>query len=103
MSYGREPSTGEQVGVSVALLVIDLLVVAWLWYRVGISGWADANDQGNPPGAPKEARQGMWLLVGGAVVTGCGLLALRWRIPGIVQLVVLGAGAGFLAYLATRE
>jgi hypothetical protein len=103
MRHGSEPSTGQQIGVSVALLVIDLMVIAWLVYRYGITGWADAYDQGNPPSAPKEARRGMWLLAGGAVVTGCGLLALRWRIPGIVQLVALGVGAGLLAYFAAHE
>jgi hypothetical protein len=40
------------------------------------------------------------LLVGGAVATGGGVLALRWRTPGIMQLIVLGVGAGLLAYLA---
>ncbi|MFF3578397.1 DUF6112 family protein [Streptomyces mirabilis] len=102
MRHGSEPSTGQQIGVSVALLVLDLMVIAWLVYAYGVTGWADAFDQGNPPSAPKEARRGMWILVGGAVVTGCGLLALRWHIPGIVQLVVLGAGAGLLADFAAR-
>lgn len=100
---GGEPSTGEQVGVSVALLIIDLMVIAWLVFRYGMTGWADSYDHGNPSSAPKEALQGMWLLVGGAVVTGGGLLALRWRIPGVVQLVVLGVGAVLLAYFAARE
>ncbi|WP_326694372.1 MULTISPECIES: DUF6234 family protein [unclassified Streptomyces] len=103
MRPGGEPSTGEQVGVSVALLVLDLVVIAWLIYRYGIAGWADSYDRGNPPGASKEALRGMWLLVGGAVVTGGGLLALRWRIPGVVQLVVLGVGALLLACFAARE
>ncbi|WP_405912693.1 DUF6234 family protein [Streptomyces sp. NBC_00963] len=103
MRPGGEPSTGEQVGVSVALLVLDLMVIAWLIYRYGIAGWADNYDQGNPPGAPKEALRGMWLLVGGAVVTGGGLLTLRWRIPGVIQLVVLGVGALLLAYFAVRK
>ncbi|WP_280892571.1 hypothetical protein [Streptomyces sp. LBL] len=58
---------------------------------------------GNPPNAPKEALLGMWLLLGGAVVTGGGLLALGWHIPGIVQLVVLGVGAGLLTSLAAGE
>ncbi len=100
---GGEPSTGEQVGVSVALLIIDLMVIAWLVFRYGMTGWADSYDHGNPSSAPKEALRGMWLLVGGAVVTGGGLLALRWRIPGVVQLVVLGVGAVLLAYFAARE
>ncbi|MFC4498907.1 MULTISPECIES: DUF6234 family protein [Streptomyces] len=102
MRPGGEPSTGEQVGVSVALLVIDLAVIAWLWFRYGMTGWADSYDQGNPPSAPKEALRGMWLLAGGAVVTGGGLLVLGWRIPGVVQLVVLGVGAGLLACFAAR-
>ncbi|QOV40964.1 hypothetical protein IM697_01685 [Streptomyces ferrugineus] len=100
---GSEPSIGRQVGVSVALLVIDLMVIAWLVFiRYGMTGWADSYDSVNPPSAPKEALRGMWLLVGGAVVTGGGLLGLGWRVPGVVQIVVLGAGAGLLAFYAGR-
>jgi hypothetical protein len=99
--HGSKPSTGQQVGVSVALLVIDLMVVAYLLFlRYGMTSWADSYDSANPPSAPGEAWRGMWLLVGGAVVTGGGLLVLRWRIPGVVQLVVLGVGAALLACLA---
>lgn len=100
---GGEPSTGLQVGVGVALIVIDLMVMGYLLFRYGITGWADSKDQGHPPEAPKEALRGMWLLVGGAVVTGGGLLYLRWRNPGIAQLVVLGLGAGLFACLSARE
>lgn len=103
MRHGSEPSTGQQVGISLALLVVDLMVIAWLVYGYGMTGWADSYDSGDPPNAPKEALRGMWILVGGGVVTGGGLLALRWRIPGVVQLVVLGVGAGLFAYLAARE
>ncbi|WP_405687830.1 DUF6234 family protein [Streptomyces sp. NBC_00057] len=98
-----QPSTGQQVGISVALLVIDLIVIAYLVFRYGMTGWADAYDQGNPPSAPKEALRGTWLLLGGAVVTGGGLFLLRWRIPGTVQLLVLGIGAGLLACYAARD
>ncbi|MFE4965697.1 DUF6234 family protein [Streptomyces sp. NPDC056660] len=103
MRQGSRPSTGEQIGVAVALLVVDLIVIGYLWLRYGMTGWADSYDQGNPPSAPREALRGMWFLVGGAVVTGGGLLALRWRIPGTVQLVVLGVAAGLLGCLAARE
>ncbi|GAB2733539.1 hypothetical protein GCM10027072_30340 [Streptomyces bullii] len=103
MRPGGAPSTGEQIGVSVALLVIDLMVIAYLLFiRYGMTGWADAYDSDNPPDAPREALRGMWLLVGGAVVTGGGLLVLGWRIPGVVQLIVLGVGAGLLACFAAR-
>ncbi|MFJ8147692.1 hypothetical protein ACIQ6R_21875 [Streptomyces sp. NPDC096048] len=87
-----------------ALLLIDLMVIAWLvLIQYGMAGWADSYNGGAPPSAPKEALRGMWLLAGGAVITGGGLLALRWRLPGIVQLVVLGAGAVLLAYFATHK
>lgn len=103
MRPGGEPSTGEQVGVSVALLVIDLMVIAYLVFiRYGMTGWADAHDRRNSPEAPREALRGMWLLVGGAVVTGGGLFVLGWRIPGVVQLIVLRVGAGLLACFAAR-
>lgn len=55
---GSEPSTGRQVGVSMALLVIDLMVIAWLLFRYGMAGWADGYDPGNPPDAPGEALRG---------------------------------------------
>lgn len=102
MRRSKSP-TGEQVGLSVALLVIDLIVIAYLVFRYGMTGWADGYDPGNPPSAPKEALRGMWLLLGGAVVTGGSLFLLRWRIAGTVQLLVLGIGAGLLAVLAAGE
>ncbi|MGW3361216.1 DUF6234 family protein [Streptomyces bungoensis] len=98
-----EPLIGQQVGVSVALLVIDLMMIAWLLYGYGMTGWADSYDSSNPPSAPKAALRGMWILLGGAGVTGGGLFVLRWRISGIVQLVVLGIGAGLFACLAARK
>lgn len=98
-----KPSTGLQAGVSIALLVIDLLVLAWLLYGYGIYGWADGHDEGNPPEAPEFAARAMWFLAGGAAVTGGGLLALRWHISGTVQLLVLGGGAVLFASLAARS
>ncbi|MFI5809228.1 hypothetical protein [Streptomyces sp. NPDC051561] len=103
MERGSDPSMGQQVGVSIALLVLDLLVIAWLVFRYGVAGWADGKGRVNPPDAPQVAWQGMWILVGGALVTGGGLLALHWRASGIMQLVVLGVGAGALAYFALRK
>lgn len=102
MGQAKEPSTGQQIGVSVALLVIDLMVIAWAVYGYGIAGWADSyeSDSVNPSSASRAASQASWLLGGGAVLTGGGLLALGWRISGIVQLVVLGAGALLLSSLA---
>ncbi|WP_437015841.1 hypothetical protein [Streptomyces sp. enrichment culture] len=97
-----KPPTGPQVGVGIALFVIDLLVFAWLLYGYGISGWADGHNGGDTPQAPGFARRAMWFLAGGAAVTGGGLLALRWRIPGTVQLLVLGGGALLFASLAAR-
>ncbi|MFF8937754.1 hypothetical protein ACF08O_24005 [Streptomyces paradoxus] len=90
-----EPSTGQQIGVSLALLVIDFMVIAWAVYGVGMAGWADSYESDGvvPSSASRAASQALWLLGGGAVLTGGGLLALRWRIPGLVQLVVLGFGA----------
>jgi hypothetical protein len=99
----REPSTGEQVGVTAALLVIDLVVIAWLVViQYGMTAWADSYNGGAPPGARREALRGAWLLAGGAVVTGGGLLALNRRLPGTAQLVVLGAGAALLASVPAR-
>ncbi|MER5469278.1 hypothetical protein ABZX90_20520 [Streptomyces sp. NPDC002935] len=102
MERGSGPSSGLQVVIGALLLVVDLLVIAWLLYGYGITGWADSYDEGNAPEAPGVAWQGMWILVGGAVVTGGGLLALRLRITGSVQLIVLGIGALMFHSLAAR-
>ncbi|MEV5428146.1 DUF6234 family protein [Streptomyces sp. NPDC052701] len=100
-SVGR-PSAGRQAGVGAVLFLVDLMVIAWLLYGYGMTGWADGYDQSNPPDAPRAARQAMWFLTGGAVVTGGGLLALGWRVPGTVQLLLLGGGAGAFALFAAR-
>ncbi|GGW40196.1 hypothetical protein GCM10010340_17460 [Streptomyces griseoloalbus] len=97
------PSTGPQVGVGIALLVIDLLAVALLLYGYGIHGWADGYNGGNTPEAPRFAWRAMWCLAGGAAVTGGGLLAVRWHIPGTVQILILGGGAMLFASLAARS
>lgn len=94
-----KPSTGPQIGVGVALLLVDLVLIAVSVYCVGVAGWADGYESGGSAasGASQTAAQAMWLLGAGAVLTGGGLLALGWRIPGIVQLVVLGAGAALVS------
>ncbi|MEV5151620.1 hypothetical protein AB0K81_06785 [Streptomyces werraensis] len=94
-----EPSTGPQIGVSVALLLADLMLIAGSVYCVGTAGWADS--YGSDSVAASGAAQAMWLLGGSAVLTGGGLLALGWRIPGIVQLVVLGVGAALVSAMGT--
>jgi hypothetical protein len=90
---GENGTTGRQVGVSLALLILDLMVIGWLVFRYGMTGWADGHDQVNLPGAPKMAWLGMWLLVGGALVTGGGLFVLWWRGPAITQLLALMTAA----------
>lgn len=93
-------SAGGQVLVAALLVVLDLLVMAWWWYAWAITGWADAYDAPNPPEAPGVVRHAVWFLAGAAVVTGGGLLALRWRVPGFTQLWVLGLGAAAFGLLA---
>ncbi len=102
MGQAKIPSTGEQIWAGVALLVIDFMVIACAVYVYGIAGWADSydSDTTNASRASESASQASWLLVGGAVVTGGGLLALGWRIPGIVQLVVLGGTAALFSSAA---
>lgn len=102
MKRAHKPSTGQQVGVSLALLLVDLMVIVWLLYGYGITGWADSYDEPNPPDAPQVARQAMWFLAGGAAVTGGALLALGWRISGTVQLLLLGGSAGVFALFAAQ-
>lgn len=99
----RKPPTGQQVGLGMALLLIDLLIIAWLLYGYGMTGWADSYDGVNAPQAPEVARHAAWLLGGGAVVTGGGLIALRWRVSGLMQLTVLGGAAMLFAGLAGRS
>ncbi|MBC2876500.1 MULTISPECIES: DUF6234 family protein [Streptomyces] len=96
------PSIGQEIGLSLALLLLDLMVMAWFFYGYGITAWADGYDTPNAPEAPGVARQAMWVLAGGAVVTGGGLLALRRPVAGAFQLLVLGTGAAFFADLASR-
>ncbi|MFC4517595.1 hypothetical protein [Streptomyces ehimensis] len=96
------PSIGQEVGLSLALLLLDLMVVFWLFYGYGITAWADGYDTPNSPEAPGVARQAAWVLAGGAVVTGTGLIALRRPIAGTFQLLVLGTAVTFFADLASR-
>ncbi|MFD6553420.1 hypothetical protein [Streptomyces sp. NPDC058398] len=77
--------------VGVLLLAVDLVYIAGLWFGYGFAGWTD--DGSVSPEAQMFAWRAMWSLAGGAVVTGGGLLVLRWRVPGVVQLIVLGIGA----------
>ncbi|NEE06920.1 hypothetical protein G3M58_10745 [Streptomyces sp. SID7499] len=102
MRLRNEPSTGRQIGVSLALLVIDFMLIAWSVYSVGMAGWADSYESDGvvPTGASRAASEALWLLCGGAVLTGGGLFALGWRIPGTVQLLVLGGGALLVSSLA---
>ncbi|MEU0892999.1 hypothetical protein [Streptomyces massasporeus] len=102
MRRTNRPSTGGQIGVSLALLAIDFMLIAWSVYSVGIAGWADSYESDGvvPTSASGAASQALWLLCGGAVLTGGGLLALGWRIPGTVQLLVLGGGAVLVSSLA---
>ncbi|MFF8731670.1 hypothetical protein ACF073_35045 [Streptomyces sp. NPDC015171] len=78
-------------------------MIAWLLYGYGMTGWADAYDSVNAPEAPGGARHAMWLLAVGAVLSGGGLVALRCRIAGSVQLAVLGCAALLFAGLAARR
>ncbi|MGW3684445.1 hypothetical protein [Streptomyces prasinus] len=102
MRRANEPSTGQQIGMSVALLVLDFMLIAWSVYGVGMAGWADSyeSDGVAPSSVSQAVSQTWWLLGGGAVLTGGGLLALGRRIPGIVQLVVLGGGMMLVSSLA---
>lgn len=77
--------------VGVLLLACDLVVITGLWFGYGLAGWTD--DGSIAPEAQMFARRATWCLAGGAVVMGSGLLALRWLIPGAVQLIALGIGA----------
>ncbi|WP_405916002.1 hypothetical protein [Streptomyces sp. NBC_00728] len=91
MARGREPSTGRQAVMGAALFVGDVVVVWGLLFVHGITGWSEGG--GVAPAASVFAWRTTWCLATGAVVTGAGLLASGWRIPGAVQLMVLGIGA----------
>ncbi|MGW3635414.1 hypothetical protein ACWD7F_35645 [Streptomyces sp. NPDC005122] len=101
MEHGRAPYIGAQVMLGVLLLAVDLVYVAGLWFAQGMAGWTD--DGSIAPEAQMFAWRAMWYLAGGAVVTSGGLLALRWHIPGRVQLTVLGIGALEFHSLAVRH
>ncbi|MCX2967855.1 MULTISPECIES: hypothetical protein [Streptomyces] len=97
----NKPSTGGKVAAGLGLVLLDLLAIAVFLWGYLITGWADNWSQDNAPEAPQAARQAMWFLAGGAVVTGGGLLALGRRAYGIVQLLTLGGAAAAFALLAT--
>ncbi|MGW3915073.1 hypothetical protein ACWEBX_26610 [Streptomyces sp. NPDC005070] len=87
--------------IGVLLLAVDVAYIVGLWFGYGLAGWTD--DGSVAPEAQMFAWRATWYLVGGAVVTGGGLLALRWRVPGVVQLIVLGVGALEFHSLAVRH
>ncbi|WP_066931390.1 DUF6234 family protein [Streptomyces sp. NBRC 110611] len=91
------PSRGTDIGVAIALLVLDILLVGWLLYGYGITGWADGYSPNREPEAPDVARTAIWILLGGSVVSGGGLLYLRCWVAGVTQFLVLGAGAMLFA------
>ncbi|MFD3474002.1 hypothetical protein [Streptomyces sp. NPDC058695] len=98
-----EPSALRQIAVAVVLLIVDLAVIAWFLWSYSWIGWRDGWNPQEVPAAPRIAWRAAWILAGGALVTGCGLLALRWHISGVLQLSVLGVGAVLFLYLAVRE
>lgn len=98
-----EPSTLRQAAVAVLLLIGDLAVIAWLIWTYAWTGWRDGWNPQDVSTAPGVAWRAVWILAAGAVVTGVGLLALRWRIPGATQFFVLGVGAVLFAYWAVRK
>jgi hypothetical protein len=101
MQRRSTPYVGAQVMIGLLMLAIDLVYIVGLWYWCGLAGSTD--DGSMAPEAQMLAQRIMWYLACGAVVTGGGLLALRWRIPGTVQLIVLGIGALEFHALATRH
>ncbi|WP_406100862.1 hypothetical protein OG698_01105 [Streptomyces sp. NBC_01003] len=98
-----EPSALRQIAVAVVLLIVDMAVIAWFLWSYAWIGWRDGWNPQDVPEAPRVAWRAVWILVGAAVVTGVGLVALRWRISGAVQLSVLGIGALLFVYLAVRK
>ncbi|MEO3851745.1 DUF6234 family protein [Streptomyces sp. B8F3] len=102
MERTRGPTRGSDIGLGVCLLLIDLMVIAWLLYGYGITGWADNYSPDSQAEAPQLAQQFTWLLAGGAVFTGAALIALGSRIAGTVQLVILGGGAMLFAVIAAQ-
>ncbi|MFF0752550.1 hypothetical protein [Streptomyces sp. NPDC004267] len=95
-------TVGQTIALVVALLVIDLVVIAWLVYGYGITGWADGYDAPEQAEAPHVAEQAAWFLAGAAAVTGGGLLLARRPGVGLFQLAVLGGAAALFATLAAR-
>ncbi|BFO13907.1 hypothetical protein SHKM778_02950 [Streptomyces sp. KM77-8] len=64
MRRTNDPSTGQQIAVSAALLVIDLMLIGWSVYAVGMAGWADSyqSDGVAPSSVPEAMSQALWLL-----------------------------------------
>ncbi|GAA1010295.1 hypothetical protein GCM10009564_27930 [Streptomyces thermogriseus] len=90
----KGPSAGRQIGVCVALLLVDFMLIVWSAYAVGVAAWAGSFDSSTAASSTSEAALVALLLPGGgAVLAGGALLALGRRVPGIMQLVLLGSGA----------
>lgn len=102
MTRREGPSKRGDVGITVMMLLLDCLIVGWFLYAVGITGWADSYSPDGEPEAPGAAREAMWFLLAATVITGGGLLALRARIAGTVQLIVLGGCAALFAVASAR-
>ncbi|MFI8793396.1 hypothetical protein [Streptomyces sp. NPDC055105] len=98
-----EPSALRQIAVVVVLLIIDLAAIAWFLWSYAWIGWRDGWNPQDVPESSRGAWRAVWILAASAVVTGGGLLALRWRIPGAVQLSVLSAAVVVFGYLAARK
>ena len=76
------------------MLVCDVMLVGWLWYGLAMTTWADSFSDRESSEAREAARQAAWVCGGAALLLGSGFLALRFRVTGVVQVLVLGGAAG---------
>ncbi|QHA02100.1 hypothetical protein GQF42_00860 [Streptomyces broussonetiae] len=96
----QRPAVWLDLGLTIALLPVSVMLVVWLGMHVMFSG----DDFGSSGIRTAQAgRRGAWICGCAAVVAGGGLMGLRLWIAGSVNLLVLGAAAVLFAGVAAQN
>jgi hypothetical protein len=96
----QRPSVLLDLGLTIALLPVSVMLIVWLGMHVVFSG----DDFGSPGIRTAQAgRRGAWICGCASVVAGGGLMGLRLWIAGSVHLLVLAAAAVLFAGVAAQN
>ncbi|MGI5325391.1 DUF6234 family protein [Actinomadura nitritigenes] len=103
----RGPSWGTDVLVAVLLIVLQVLVVGYMWFAAGMDGWARSFDGESRYGSVRDqAVLVTWIAAGVGVAVALVLVAFGRGGRGWVTAVTQGVLAAVLAggaYAAHRE